>query len=196
MDFDTSPVIPRERLIMPATETSRDLLSSVLTKMKAKKAPPREAKPREHLPFWNLSGFHGKARIETELGKRPIDQLREQDKVRTRSGRFLAVTWIDRILLDEDFLDYHPGAHPILIRPDALSHSMPGSNLLLSPEQVVLVPDATGIDQVTTASELIGHPNVLRLPHTGFTYYRFHCAEPAYVYVEGVWCKVNPEAVR
>lgn len=141
---------------------------------------------------WNLPGFHAKAKVFTIFGELPIEALRRRDKVRTVTGAYVEVEWVDKIQLGVDYLERHPEAQPILIRTSAFGKARPQTNLMVSPGQKLRVSGLLGAEGEQHASELAGKRNIMRMPHSGFTYYQFHCGAPATVSVEGLWFTVSP----
>ncbi|AXI55753.1 hypothetical protein C1J05_15690 [Sulfitobacter sp. JL08] len=163
---------------------TQSVLSDV--KLRAPTPKPRIAKT------WSLPGFFGKCRIMTSFGKLPIEALRKRDPVKTLSGEYLEVTWVDKIQLDEDFLLHHPQAQPVFIPRNGLGSLQPETNMLVSPAQRLKEPGRVGREALKPASELVGRTSATRLPHSGFTYYVFHCEKPAVINVEGIWFHVAP----
>lgn len=151
--------------------------------------PTRNPSERE---IWTLPGFYGKSKITTIFGQLPIEALRLRDQVKTFSGDFVRIEWIDKIKLDVDFLEGRPGAQPVLIREGAFGPKKPNQNMLVSPAQTLRMSSMHGTDVHKKAAKLIGRRDIIRLPHSGFTYYMFHCGKPATVNVDGVWVSVKP----
>ena len=118
--------------------------------------------------------------------------LRVRDLVRTRSGEFKPIKWIDRIVLEEEFLKRHQDAHPVLIRAGALGRGLPRQDIMLSPRQ----PLATLANQVPgsakTAADLLHKPGVFRKAESTITYTMFHCGSPEAVMTEKLWVSVSP----
>lgn len=158
-------------------------------------APSRPEPPSRRVIAWKLPGFESKCRVTTSFGDLPIEALRVRDQVRTISGAYREVRWIDRIRLDADFLSRHPEALPVMIRAKALGGVGPAKNMLVSPGQTVWVPKVSDGYRATLAGELDGQPNIMRTRRPELTYYRFHCGGPEKVCVEGSWfCTAPPEA--
>ena len=82
-----------------------------------------------------IQGLGPMTRVTTAFGQVHAQTLRERDRVRTRDGDFVAITSIDRMTLDADFLKYHPGAQPILIRAGAFARGIPAADIMLAPFQ-------------------------------------------------------------
>lgn len=141
---------------------------------------------------WVLPGFAPMTRITTSFGEVHAQALRERDLVRTKSGRFMPIVWLDRIRLDGDFLALHPDAQPIAIREGALGRGLPKNEIMLSPRQVIAAAPGVIAGPDRTAADLLNRPGVFRRPETGLTYTMFHLGEPAVVFCEGVPVHVSP----
>jgi len=150
--------------------------------------PERQVKPIQ----WSLPGFAPMTRITTSFGEVHAQALRERDLVRTRSGEFKPIRWIDRIVLDEEFLVRHPDALPVLIRANALGRGLPRADVMLSPRQ----PIAPLFNQLPgtakTAADLLSRPGVYRKTENVVTYTLFHLGAPDYVMTERFWVYVAP----
>ena len=88
-----------------------------------------------------LPGFVSGTRIETPIGPIPVEQLKTGDLVLTADGDAHAVLWQSRQSYSSRQLQNNPGLQPILIRKDALAHGLPAADLLISPNQRVLIDD-------------------------------------------------------
>ena len=184
-----------------AAETAdRNLLASVMAQLADSPAPaqaapaaaPAVSKPKRGIS-WSLPGFEGECRVATNFGDLPIKALRLRDRVKTLSGAFLEVKWIDQIRLDVDYISRHPEANPVLIRAKALGGVFPVKNMLVSPGQQVWVPKAADGHSMKIAGDMDGQPNVLRMRRPEITYYRFHLGQPEKVCIEGAWFCTAPE---
>lgn len=143
---------------------------------------------------WSLPGFGPLTRVTTSLGEVPAQALRERDLVRTRSGDFKRIEWIDRIVLDEEFLSLHPDAMPVHIRPNALGRGVPSHDVYLAPRQPI-APQANKLvgkayDQ--GALSLIGRPGVFRKAEVMYTYTLFHVGEPATIQTSKMFVDIEP----
>lgn len=131
-------------------------------------------------------------RITTSIGDVHAAALRERDLVRTRSGEFRPIVWVDRILLEEAFLERHHDALPVLIKAGALGRGLPRADITLSPRQPV-VPLANQLPgSAKTAADLLNRPGVFRKVESSFTYTLFHCGTPEIVMTEKLWVGVSP----
>ena len=144
---------------------------------------------------WNAPGFAPMTRVMTSFGAVYAQALREGDMVRTRSGQFERIQWLDRVSLDEDFMARNPDAQPILIRAGALGRGVPSEDVLLSPGQSVSPNEVGLIRKTVRARDLLGRPGILRKAETSICYTRFHMGTAADVLCEKLWISVNPEQV-
>ena len=172
----------------------KDILAAVLAQTgEVEPAPAPRAEPRASAPVaWTLPGFEGSCRVTTNFGELPIQALRKRDMVKTISGAYREVKWIDAIRLDEDFMTRHPGAHPLMIRAKALGGTFPVRNMLVSPAQQLWVPRVGAGFSAKTAADLEGTPNIHRMRRSEIVYYRFHCGDEEKVCIEGAWFCTAP----
>jgi hypothetical protein len=141
---------------------------------------------------WTLPGFSGKSKVLTSFGQLPIEALRRNDPLKTSSGTFLKVSWVDRIHLDHDFLSSHPHAQPILFPAGSLGHLKPLANTLVSPAQKILTSTPVGNSSFKPASALVGRGRISKKPQAAFTYFLFGCESACSVCIDGIWCSVLP----
>lgn len=205
LDFDldldqAAPDILTEDALSAQDEevSDRDLLAAVLAQTADTPLSPRPAR-RETPPVarsagkFALPGFEGKCRVATIFGDLPIEALRRRDKVKTISGAYREVVWVDAIRLDADFMSRHAAAHPVQIRARALGGVAPVRNMLVSPGQQVWVPKVSDGYYAAEADALTAQPNMERMHRAEITYYRFHLGAPEKVCVEGAWFLTAPE---
>ncbi|MDU8927527.1 Hint domain-containing protein [Alisedimentitalea sp. MJ-SS2] len=187
-----------------------DIISSVMKTMaeeeaatpaaqpEAKPAAPALRKrrsstdPSKNAMRWNLPGFDGKAKVTTSFGDLPIAALRLRDPVKTISGAYMKVEWLDRIYLDEGFLNGFQDANPVRFQRGALGLNAPFEAVTLSPGQNVAFKREGARTRPVKAGTLCNRPNIDRLLSTNVTYFMFHCGEPTLVQVNGMWCAVAP----
>lgn len=175
-----------------SVDQSPALRASVTTAVGA--APVRDRKPaRPVAPMqWSLPGFAPMTRITTSFGEVHAQALRERDLVRTRSGEFRPIRWIDRIVLDEEFLLRHPDALPVLIRANSLGRGFPRGDVMLSPRQPIAPLFNQLPGSAKTAADLLSRPGVYRKTENVVTYTLFHLGTPDYVMTERLWVYVAP----
>lgn len=141
---------------------------------------------------WDFPGFGPLTRIETISGPFPAQALRVGDRVRTRRGSYAEIRWLDRVVLDEEFLHHHPEAQPVLIPGKSLGRGLPANDILLSPGQKIGLDGLMMPRMSCVARDLIGAHGARRRSETMMTYTMFTCARPEDVKVEGLWIKLEP----
>ena len=156
------------------------------------KVRPEKAAPTEHERHWDMPGFHGKARVSTTFGDLPLMALRVRDKVRTISGEYKPVKWIDEVRLDAAFLEGSPEAQPIRIGQGALGANSPVVDILVSPAQQLSFKTEWGRRTAKAAIELLNRPKFTRAHQTSLSYFLFHCGDAEIVQIDGIWCHVSP----
>ncbi len=77
--------------------------------------------------------------IQTDLGKRPIEDLKPGDLVQTMDHGFQPIRWIGSRKLDAVDLALKPTLLPICIRAGALGKNVPSRDLIVSPQHRVLL---------------------------------------------------------
>ncbi|MEC7257240.1 MAG: Hint domain-containing protein [Pseudomonadota bacterium] len=177
-----------------AIDLSQDdaLLSAVMAQSAA--PAPAQAKSDRTAPVsWTLPGFDGKCRIATIFGDLPIEALRRRDKVKTITGAYREIVWIDKIRLDADFMARHHSAHPVHIRAKAIGGTQPSRTMLVSPGQMIWSPNVSGQFSAVPAARLVGLPGVQTLPRGDITYYRFHTGCDEKISIDGAWFCVGPD---
>lgn len=129
--------------------------------------------------------------IVTDFGPVPAQALRLRDRVRLRSGQYSAISSIDRLLLDEAFLERHPGAQPVLIEPKMLGDVVPTEPILLAPGQKL--SRQQDMPQICrTAYDLCRSGVARRHSEQFMTYVLFSFPEPEDVCSSGLWLHVEP----
>ena len=142
--------------------------------------------------FVGPHGFGPMVRITTAMGPVYAQTLREGDRVKTKTGEFLRIMAIKRILLDGEFLSRHPGAQPILLRAGSLAMKIPTVDILLAPNQKIHAIQAISDRNCRKAIDALRKPGVVRKAESMFTYTTFHCGKPAAVLCEGLWLDTAP----
>lgn len=141
---------------------------------------------------WTLPGLCWNTTVMTSFGALPVQVLRKHDPLRMTDGTVARITWVDKIQLDEDFLTSYPDAQPIRIRAGALGPGQPAQDILVSPQQKLTVTSTGYAPQMIAARDLLGRPDIMRLPQATITYYLFHCGQPASVMSEGLGIHTAP----
>ena len=154
--------------------------------------PTRPAASARQDRDWTLPGLCWNASVMTSFGALPVQVLRLHDPLRLSDGQVARIAWIDKIQLDEGFLSAYPDAQPVLIRAGALGAGMPTQDILVSPNQKILVRGADYNSVPRLARDLLGRPGILRQPQARGTYYMFHRGQTASVVVDWLMLYTRP----
>ena len=181
---NTSRVPSRKPSLIVDNTVSADMKAS-LAKIEANETEPRS-------DVWPLPGFAPMTRIATSFGDVHAIALRKGDLIRTARGEIKPIVWLDRVILDDRFLNDMPDANPVKITADAFGRGLPKVDVMMSPRQVIGLNSRLTVDEGTEASDLLSRPGIFRMPETGLSYTMFHLGEPADVLCEGIAVRVNP----
>lgn len=157
---------------------------------------PEPRKSKTSSLDWSIPGFCGKSKILTSFGNLPIEALRRNDPVKTVSGDFRKITWVDKITLDPEFMHRHPEAQPVLIPAGSLGAGKPATDMFVSPAQTVQTRDHQGKLILRHAATLMDCRSAAAKPQASFTYYTFGCNESEVVCIDGIWCETKPSPNR
>lgn len=147
-------------------------------------------------PEWVMPGFCGKSKVMTSFGNLPIEALRKNDPLKTASGAFRKVTWVDKVTFEPEFLAAHPEAQPVLIARGKFGAGKPVVDMLVSPAQSVQSVAQYGTLSFRKARTLTSGGGGAARPQSSVTYYLFGCDASAEVCVDGIWCEVGPRIRR
>ena len=139
---------------------------------------------------WPLPGLAPMTRVKTIFGDVHAVALRKGDEVLTRSGEFKPIVWLNRVLLEPEFLAQKPDSQPVVVRAGALGPGMPAADIMVSPRQLVFFRNTSWPE----AAELIGKPGVERVRETGLSYTMFHLGGVEDVVTEGAIIRTAPPA--
>jgi hypothetical protein len=139
----------------------------------------------------NLPGMGPLTPIETDFGHVPAQALRVRDRVRLRTGRYCPIGWIDKLLLDEAFLERNQEAQPVVVTPGRLGYSLPAQPLHLAPGQKLSGGQGYS-PSLRTARDLLRAGMAHRRPERFLTYVLFGFAEAEDVCCGGLWLRVEP----
>jgi hypothetical protein len=137
-----------------------------------------------------IVGIGPLTRVKTSFGEFPAQALRERDRVMVRGGAYLPIKSVKRATFDEDFIRYHPGAQPVVIRAGALGHGLPAIDVTLAPFQKLSKNQTFIRPGKDTAVALLGRPQVYRKPEKIITYTMIDLGRPAEILCEGIWVNV------
>lgn len=155
-------------------------------------ADKRSASASRQEREWTLPGLCWNTNVTTSFGALPAQVLRLHDPLRLADGTVARIAWIDKIQLDEAFLSAYPDAQPVMIRAGALGGGQPSQDILVSPQQKLVIQGLNYTSELRVARELLGRPGVFRQPQTVLTYYMFHCGQPAKISASGTTIVTAP----
>ena len=138
---------------------------------------------------WWLPGICGQTRVTTNFGQVPAQLLRVGDRVRTRSGHYLAIKKIRVTKLDCQFIEQRPDARPVLIPRGCLKQNLPSQDILLSPAQTVTFFATHTASKAIRAKDLARSSQAVDKTLGMVAYYELHLAAEDDVCCEGVWVK-------
>ena len=153
---------------------------------------PVQTGPADAADRWPLPGLAPMTRVRTSFGDVHAVALRKGDLVQTRSGDFKPIVWLNRVMLDAQFLDEKLDSNPIRIQAGAVGHAMPTSDVMLSPRQIVCAGAKSGRPNRFEASDLVEKPGVKRQRETGLSYTMFHLGDTEEVYCDGIYLLFEP----
>lgn len=194
--------VKKRRNVAKAQDDSPEPLARVVSKP-VKTAQALKAQARQELAAaeaeltsadrWPLPGLAPMTRVSTSFGEVHAIALRKGDLVETRDGEFRPIVWLNRIMLDQAFLNSKPDSNPVEIRAGAVANGVPKADIMVSPRQVLCPSKASGLPPSVEAGALKSRAGVSRRKETGLSYTMFHLGAPADVLCEGVYLRFVPE---
>ena len=140
--------------------------------------------------WWPLAGLAPMTRVKTIFGDVHAVALRTGDEVLTARGEYKPILWLNRVMLDAQFLTQKPDSQPVCIRGGALGSNNPEYDIMVSPRQKVQFRGARWEE----AAALVGQPGIERFRETGLSYTMFHLGSVEDVVVEGALIRTSPPA--
>lgn len=131
-------------------------------------------------------------RVRTSFGDVHAVALRKGDLVQTRNGEFKPIVWLNRVLLDKQFLDEKVDSNPIRLQAGCIGNAVPSSDIMVSPRQIVCPSPSARLDKRHDASDLVSRPGVVRQKETGLSYTMFHLGDSEEVYCDGLYLLFEP----
>ena len=131
--------------------------------------------------------------VLTDRGARPVQALREGDKVVTRDHGYQPIRWIGSRQVDRRWLNHAPHLAPVLIRAGALGEGMPSRDMMVSPNHRMLMTDSStwslfGEPEVLAAAKhLIGRPGISRAPVSQVGYVHLMFDRHEVIYADDCW---------
>lgn len=175
-----------------------DLLSRVLEKVSelpAPASPRRDAVPgaAPARRAWTVPGILGTTRVATSFGHVPAHLVRVGDTLRTEDGGFERVNRITDLKVDEDFLERHPEAAPVVLRRDSLAKGTPHLDVGLSPAQLVSIGPNRFERRLVPAADLSRDRGVIDKSLGMLVYVRFHLGRTARIHCDGLWVTADAD---
>lgn len=131
--------------------------------------------------------------IATPQGERPVESLREGDKIITRDNGIQEIRWIGQREMSWNGLAASPHLKPILVEKGALGNGLPERDMLVSPQHRLLVAnERTALyfeehEVLVAAKHLLNHRGVREVDSLGVTYVHFMCDRHEVVLSNGAW---------
>ncbi|TCP61417.1 intein [Rhodovulum bhavnagarense] len=131
--------------------------------------------------------------IATPKGERPVEELREGDKVITRDNGIQEIRWIGTTNVSSERLAHDKHLMPVLIRAGALGHGLPERDMLVSPQHRVLVAnDRTALyfeerEVLVAAKHLVNNRSIQRVAPRALSYLHFMFDQHEVVLSDGAW---------
>ncbi len=131
--------------------------------------------------------------IATPRGERPVEDLREGDRIITRDNGLQEIRWVGRKEMSGRDLVRNPHLRPILIRAGALGNGLPERDMLVSPNHRVLVAnDKTQLyfeetEVLAAAKHLVGAGGIHAVDMMAATYIHFMFDKHEVVLSNGAW---------
>ncbi|MBT8413246.1 MAG: Hint domain-containing protein [Boseongicola sp.] len=158
----------------------------------AKSVAPVQPKKEQSADRWPLPGLAPMTRVRTSFGDVHAVALRKGDLVQTRTGEFKPIVWLNRVMLDAQFLDEKEDSNPIRIQAGAVGNATPACDVMVSPRQVVCGGAKPGAGQRREAGDLVERAGVKRQRETGLSYTMFHLGDAEEVYCDGIYLLFEP----
>ena len=162
------------------------------SKPTAKPSAPVQPKIQDSADRWPLPGLAPMTRVRTSFGDVHAVALRKGDLVQTRTGEFKPIVWLNRVMLDAQFLDEKQDSNPIRIQAGAVGNATPACDVMVSPRQVVCAGSNRGGGQRREAGDLVERAGVKRQRETGLSYTMFHLGDTEEVYCDGIYLLFEP----
>lgn len=131
--------------------------------------------------------------VETEFGLRPVEAIRQGDRVWTRDNGLQEVRWASRSDLSAADLAARPHLAPVLIRKGALGYNVPERDMVVSPNHRMLIESTDAAlyfaepEVLAAAKHLVDGASVLRARVPQVSYIHFMFDQHEVVRVDGAW---------
>lgn len=134
--------------------------------------------------------------IATPSGPCTIETLRPGDSVMTRDNGVQKIVWAGARALDFTELGRASHLGPVLISQGSLGDGLPESDMLVAPNQRILVKSGRsmlafdGHEALVAAKHLENCRTIRGVPMLGVTYIHVMCARHEVVLANGCWCEI------
>lgn len=131
--------------------------------------------------------------IATPTGERAIEDLRPGDRIITRDRGLQEISWTGKRRFDQRELAAAEHLRPILIARGSLGGGLPERDMLVSPNQRILVPgDRTVLaleahETLVAAKHLVNSRTIRGTDALGAAYIHVMCARHTMVMANGCW---------
>lgn len=131
--------------------------------------------------------------IGTSRGEVAVQNLREGDRVITRDNGLQPLNWLGRRQMSGRALLQAPHLRPVLIRKGAFGRGLPEHDMMVSPNQrMVVASDRSslffaGREALISAKHLINHRDIQQIDSTGISYFHMLFDRHEVVLVNGTW---------
>ena len=132
--------------------------------------------------------------VETDRGPRPVESLREGDRVLTRDSGYRPVLWTGRRDLGLAEQIVRPELTPVLIEKDALAPGVPARDMLVSPQHRMLLTGARAeliageTEVLAAATHLTARAGIRRLgPVAPVSYIHLLFEDHEIIRADGAW---------
>lgn len=140
-----------------------------------------------------ITGFPVGTRVRTEHGERSVETLKEGDRIITRHGKLVTVAAVE-------LGDVPTSQGPILISKGALGGGLPRRDVMMAPDQNILLADPL-LEQLfdcatamVTTRDLIGLEGVDEMSNTTpLAYVQVQCDAPEVLFCSGLACVSHTE---
>ncbi|MEM6409418.1 MAG: Hint domain-containing protein [Pseudomonadota bacterium] len=131
--------------------------------------------------------------IATPQGERPIERLREGDKVITRDNGMQEIRWIGQNAVNLSMMQQMHQLRPVRVAAGALGNGLPERDMLLSPNHRVLLMDSDvrmlfdEPEVLSAVKHLVGRPGIETASPRDVTYWHMLFERHEVVLSDGAW---------
>ncbi|APX89780.1 hypothetical protein BV394_08680 [Brevirhabdus pacifica] len=131
--------------------------------------------------------------IATPTGERPVEELREGDRVITRDNGIREISWAGRKPLTRQTMLEQPNLRPVLIRAGSLGDNLPERDMMVSPNHRMLIAnERTSLyfeehEVLVAAKHLMKVPGIERAKVEDTAYVHIMFEQHEVVLANGAW---------